>query len=116
MKIHPAVLLACVMSQADGQQTAPPVSSIRVMGEAVVSARPDRAQLDVGVLTRAPKSQPAAQQNAQQLERVMTALHKVLGPGADIQTINYSVNPNYQYHPTASSRRTRATPQPTSCG
>jgi uncharacterized protein YggE len=99
MKILWAAFLACVISQAHAQQNAAPVSSIRVMGDAVVSAKPERAQIDVGVLTQEKQSQNAASQNARQLDNVVTALRRMLGPDADIKTVNYSLNPDYQYRP-----------------
>jgi uncharacterized protein len=99
MKIIFAVLLACAVSQANGQQITSPVSSIRVTGDAVVTAKPDRAQIDVGVLTQEKQSQNAVTQNARQLDSVMTALHRLLGADADIKTINYALNPDYQYRP-----------------
>lgn len=99
MKIFFAALLTCVVSQVNGQQIASPMSSIRVTGDAVVTAKPDRAQIDVGVLTQEKQSQNAATQNAKQLEGILTALHKLLGPDADIKTINYTLSPDYQYRP-----------------
>jgi uncharacterized protein YggE len=99
MKICTVVLLACGVTQAAAEPNSAPVSSIRVMGEGLITTSPDRAQIDVGVLTQAQHSQPAAAQNAKQLDAVLNALRKLLGPGADIKTINYSLNPNYQYHP-----------------
>jgi uncharacterized protein len=99
MKIFFAALVACVVSQVNAQQIASPLSSIRVMGDAVVTAKPERAQIDVGVLTQEKQSQNAATQNAKQLDAVMTALHKLLGAEADIKTINYSLSPEYQYRP-----------------
>jgi uncharacterized protein YggE len=75
------------------------MSSIRVIGNATVTAKPDRAQIDVGVLTQASQSQPAAAQNSKTLDAVTVALRKLLGADADIQTIHYSLNPNYQYQP-----------------
>jgi uncharacterized protein YggE len=97
MKIFFGVLLACVVSQVNGQQIASPVSSIRVTADSVVTAKPERAQIDVGVLTQEKQSQPAAAQNAKLLDAVMSALHKLLGPDADIKTINYALSPDYQY-------------------
>jgi uncharacterized protein len=94
-----AAFLACVVSQVNAQQNASPVSSIRVTGEAVATAKPERAQIDVGVLTQEKQSQAAATQNAKQLDAVLTALHKLLGNDADIKTINYSLSPEYQYRP-----------------
>jgi uncharacterized protein len=99
MKILVALLIACVVSQVNAQQIASPLSSIRVTGDAVVTAKPDRALIDVGVLTQEKQSQIAVTQNARQLDSIVTALHKLLGADADIKTINYALNPDYQYRP-----------------
>jgi uncharacterized protein len=99
MKTLFAALLACVVSQVNAQQFTSPMSSIRVTGDAVATAKPDRAVIDVGVLTQEKQSQNAASQNAKQLDAVLAALHKLLGADADIKTINYSLNPDYQYRP-----------------
>src|ERR1700737_1895773 len=99
MKIVLAALLACAVSQVNGQQITSPLSSIRVTGDATVTAKPERAQIDVGVLTQEKQSQNAATQNARQIDSVLAALHKLLGPDADIKTINYTLSPDYQYRP-----------------
>jgi uncharacterized protein len=99
MKRFFVALLACVVSQVDAQQIAPALSSIRVTADAVVSAKPERAQVDVGVLTQDKTAQTAATQNAKQLDSIVAALHKLLGGDADIKTINYALNPDYQYRP-----------------
>jgi uncharacterized protein YggE len=99
MRIFFAALLACAVSHVNGQQIASPVSSIRVTGDAVVTAKPDRAQIDVGVLTQEKQSQNAATQNARAMDSVLSALHRLLGPDADIKTINYTLSPDYQYRP-----------------
>jgi uncharacterized protein len=91
-------VLACAVSATVlAQQT--PVSSIRVTGDARVTAKPDRVQIDIGVTTRAPLSQDAAAQNARQVDTVLAAVRKAAGPTAVLKTISYSLNPNYQYHP-----------------
>src|SRR5437660_83011 len=99
MKPFFTAVLACLSGQLFAQQSTPAVSSIRVTGESLVSAAPDRVQIDVGVVTQAARSQEAASQNASRLDAVLAALHKVLGAGSDIKTISYSLHPNYQYHP-----------------
>jgi uncharacterized protein len=99
MKIFFAALLTCVVSQVNGQQIASPVSSIRVTADSVVTAKPDRAHIDVGVLTQERQSQNAATANAKQMDGIMTALHNLLGADADIKTINRALNPDYQYRP-----------------
>src|SRR6516162_3175539 len=91
------LLLAGASAAALAQQ--PPVSSIRVTGDAKVTAKPDRVQIDIGVTTRAPQSQDAATQNARQVEAVLAAVRKAAGPAAVLKTISYSLNPNYQFHP-----------------
>src|ERR1700726_3105493 len=95
-----AVVLACAVGAAPvrAQQTPlSPVSSIRVTGDATVTAKPDRVQIDIGVTTRAAQSQDAASQNARQVDAVLAAVRKAT-PAAVLKTISYSLNPTYQYH------------------
>ena len=101
MRCLVAVLLACAGAASPARaQPAPasPVSSIRVTGDARVTARPDRVQIDIGVTTRAAQSQEAASQNAREVDAVLAAVRKAT-PAAVLKTISYSLNPTYQYHP-----------------
>jgi uncharacterized protein len=66
-------------------------------GTASVSAKPDQAMLDIGVVTAAATAQDAASQNAAQVDTVLAQLRTVLGATADIKTIGYSLNANYRY-------------------
>ena len=99
-----AVVLASAVASAPlrAQQTPlsplSPLSSIRVTGDAKVTAKPDRVQIDIGVTTRAAQSQDAASQNARQVDAVLAAVRKATGPAAVLKTISYSLNPTYQYH------------------
>jgi len=99
MKLFFTAMLACLSVPVFAEQSTSSVSSIRVTGESVVTATPDRVQIDVGVVTQAARSRDAASQNASRLDAVLAALRKTLGAGSDIKTISYSLNPNYQYHP-----------------
>src|SRR4030088_2509107 len=95
-----AVVLASAVASAPlrAQQTPlSPLSSIRVTGDAKVTAKPDRVQIDIGVTTRAAQSQEAASQNARQVDAVLAAMRKAT-PAAVLKTISYSLNPTYQYH------------------
>ena len=83
------------LSAQDAGVKMPPY--IRTTGEATVTVKPDRAMVDVGVVTQADTSQLAVTQNAQKLEATLARLRQLLGAGADIKTISYSVTPNYQY-------------------
>jgi len=96
-RLLPAVLACTVTATVAAQQ--PPVSSIRVTGDARVTAKPDRVQIDIGVTTRARQSQDAATQNTRQVDAVLAAVRRVAGPTAVLKTVSYSLNPNYQYHP-----------------
>jgi uncharacterized protein YggE len=91
---------AVVAAPAWTQAAAPsaPLSSIRVTGDARVSAQPDRVQIDLGVQTVAPLSQDAASGNARSLEAVLAAVRKAAGAGAQLKTVSYALTPNYQYH------------------
>jgi len=71
--------------------------TIRVGGEATINAKPDQAELDLGVVSQATTGQAAAAQNAQKLDAVLAQLRKMLGSGADIKTLSYSLTPNYRY-------------------
>jgi len=87
------LLLAPVWAQEQGVNTFP---SILVHGEATVSAEPDEANIDIGIVSQAPTSQAAADLNAKQANIVMQALRALL-PSANIKTVNFAVNPNYRY-------------------
>jgi uncharacterized protein YggE len=102
-----AVVGLCVWSQAGAWAQAlddrsfPP--EIRVTGDAVIAAKPDRATIDVGVITESSTAQAATAQNAKRLEAVLAALRAVLSAGggvadgseAEIATTSYALDPVY---------------------
>ena len=90
------VWAAAACAAAQGLSTSPSVPYVRVHGDATISARPDRVQLDVGVISQGPTSEAAAELNARQSKTVVDTLRQIL-PAANIQTVNFSVNPNYEY-------------------
>jgi uncharacterized protein YggE len=92
----PTVLVLGFPLLAQQPTVAPTVPYIRVHGEATVSAQPDRMQMDVGVISQGATSQAAAEANAKQSSAVVEQLRKLV-PAANIKTVNFSVNPNYQY-------------------
>jgi uncharacterized protein len=87
---------ACLLgsAQAQGAEGNPP-GTIRVVGEATVTAKPDMAELDLGVISEAKTAEAAAAENAQKMDRVMAALKKELGAGADVKTVGYLVTQRY---------------------
>ena len=90
-----AMAQAGAWAQESGDKAARP--TIRVGGEATINAKPDQAELSLGVVTQAATGQAAAAQNAQKLDAVLVQLRKILGSGAEIKTLGYSLTPNYRY-------------------
>ncbi len=75
---------------------APDLPSVRVHGESQISAAPDQAELDIGVVTQAPSAEAASAQNTQRVSAITQTL-RALVPAGDIKTINLSINPNFRY-------------------
>jgi hypothetical protein len=70
---------------------------IEAMGKATVSAKPDRALIEIGVVARDATAVAAAAQNAKQTGAVLAELRRLLGEGGKLKTTSYSVRPDYQY-------------------
>jgi uncharacterized protein YggE len=87
---------AAIIAQPPAPQPAPP-PAIRVTGEATIAAQPDEARIDIGVVTEAKTAQGAASENAAKTEKVIAELRRIVGGSGTIKTVNYSLNPNYQY-------------------
>ena len=71
--------------------------SITVNGDAVLSAAPDQAEIDIGVVTQARTAPEASKENADRLARVLAAVKKQLGKDDEVKTSGYSLTPNYRY-------------------
>jgi uncharacterized protein YggE len=69
--------------------------TVQANGSATLSANPDQAQIDVGVVTVGATAQDSAQQNATQTTAVLNAVKAVLGANGSIQTVSYYVQPRY---------------------
>ncbi len=91
------IALSHAKAHAQEQVGGAPRPSVRATAEAVVTARPDQAQIDIGVLTQSATARAAADDNARKSDAVIAALRKLLGQDADIKTISYSLNPSYTY-------------------
>jgi uncharacterized protein YggE len=73
------------------------VPTIRAHGRATVTAKPDRVQIDIGVVSQGKTAQAASAANATQFSKVVAELKKLTGAGSEIQTVSYSVRPDYRY-------------------
>jgi uncharacterized protein YggE len=84
-------------------QATPTTRTVMATGSATITANPDQAQLDVGVVTNAGTAQDSAQQNATMTTAVLTAVKAVLGTAGTVQTVSYYVNPRYSNSPGQSN-------------
>jgi uncharacterized protein len=75
-----------------GQTT---VASVQATGTANIYVQPDQAQLSVSVTTQGPTATAAGQQNANVTVAVTKAITSVLGSSGSLQTVSYSVYPQY---------------------
>jgi uncharacterized protein YggE len=87
-----------LLASASGfAQAGPRPHFVRASGEAVVSAKPDRAEITIGLSTRAPTADAASAQNAAQTTAALNAIKQALGSGGQIKTSGYSLAPQYDY-------------------
>lgn len=63
----------------------------------IVQSAPDTAVIGAGVTTRAASASEAMRRNAGQMEQVVARLVALGIPRKDIQTSNFSLNPQYQH-------------------
>jgi uncharacterized protein YggE len=88
----PAVPAAAAEIQIQAQN---PVVELTV--NEVVKSSPDTAQVGAGVQVRAPTAVEAMRQNAAQMDKVIARLRQLGIKAEDIQTSNFSLNPQYDY-------------------
>ena len=96
LAIFSLVLLLGSTAEAQTNER-PKIPSITVSGDATVSAEPDQAEIDIGVVTQARTAPDATKENAERLARVLAEIKKQLGKGDEVKTSGYSLAPNYRY-------------------
>jgi uncharacterized protein YggE len=89
-----SVLLASGMSAQDTPKLG---HTVRASGEATVTAKPDRAQITIAVVTQASTAQATSAKNATQTTQVLDAVKRAVGVSGQITTTGYSISPDYQY-------------------
>ena len=94
-RLIPVILL--LLAPALCAQEAIKMRFVRASGEAVISAKPDRAQVNIGVATHASTAAEASSRNAADSTQVLKAIQGVLGSGGQVKTGAYSVSPQYEY-------------------
>jgi uncharacterized protein YggE len=81
-----------------GAQT-PRLRVVRASAEAVAASAPDRARIDIGVVTEAATAEEAAAKNAGQSAAVIAKYKPLVGAAGTLETVNYTLEPNYVYQP-----------------
>lgn len=75
----------------------PPARTIRVSGEAVVKATPDRAQIAVSVVSRAASAREASEANARASKAVLDKLREAVRAPGEVRTSGYDLTAEYDY-------------------
>ncbi|MGH7896431.1 MAG: SIMPL domain-containing protein [Candidatus Binatia bacterium] len=92
------VWLACfAISARAAAETKVETPMVRVGGEAVLYEAPDRAEIEIGVVTTAKRAPDASGENARKVRGVLEALKKTLGAKADLRTAGYSLTANQHF-------------------
>jgi hypothetical protein len=76
---------------ADASTALDPARTITVVGHGTVSVSPDIARVSIGVETSAEKVSEAVEDNAAQMEAILSALEDIGIAAKDIQTQNFSI-------------------------
>lgn len=69
---------------------------IKVYGEGKINVLPDQAQIMLGVVTEDELLTDAQEENATVMKKVNEALHSIGLTADQIQTVNYSIQPQYE--------------------
>lgn len=77
-----------------------PSNAITISGTGKVTGTPDIAVADLGLQTRSPDVQTAQRENTEKMNAFIEALKKLGVAAKDIQTSQYSINPQYRYDKT----------------
>lgn len=93
-----SMVLAATASAADAPPPhAPP--TIRVVAKATVRAKPDQAEIELGVVTDKKAAAAAVSENQKKMEKVLAAVKKELGADGEVRTSEVSVHPRFDESP-----------------
>lgn len=97
MFVRPIAAVFLFAAIIAAQQPATTHHTVTASGDATVPARPDRAQISLGVETNASTAQAAATQNAAKATKLFDAIRQVIGKSGSIATSQYALEPVYSY-------------------
>ena len=106
--LQPAAPLSCtfvlVLASPLLAQDRPLPPSITVVGSGELSAAPDTAEVQIGVVTQAPSAADALRANSAAMEKLFKTLADRGITKKDIQTSNFNVSPQYRQRPREQSQ------------
>ena len=85
--------LPAFASETANQSQLPGLTKVLVTGDSIVQAQPDTAILTVSVVNQSRSAIEAQQENATRSDAVVRALKSAAGPGAEVKTSGYSLQP-----------------------
>jgi hypothetical protein len=96
MLMRPLAAIFLFAAIAAAQPTANTLHVVKASGEATITAKPDQAEISLGVEKNASTAKAAAAQNAAETTRVIDTIKPVLGSAGSIETSQYSITPVYK--------------------
>lgn len=100
-----ATLLLVVPAQA--QEETSPERTVRVSGEATVTAEPDQATVRFGIVTRAETAEPARAKNAEAAKNAMNTVRELGIPEANMRMESLRLQPRREYNPQTKTHEER---------
>ena len=82
------------------------LTRVVVTGDALVQSQPDTAIIQIAVVTQNASASEAQAENASKSEAVVRAVKAAAGPGAEVKTSGYSLQPQYDYRDPSAPRLT----------
>jgi uncharacterized protein YggE len=83
--------------QARAQSGSGELTRVIVSGDSIIQAQPDTAIVTIAIVTQAKRAIEAQQDNANKSDAVVRALKSAAGPGAEVKTSGYSLQPMRVY-------------------
>jgi uncharacterized protein len=87
-----------LIAPAKAAETTADKRTLSVTGQAKVSASPDIAYISLGVISEDKDAKVAQKANAAAMEKVVASIKANGIKEEDIKTVNYSINPKYNYN------------------
>ncbi|NLV36465.1 MAG: SIMPL domain-containing protein [Clostridiaceae bacterium] len=92
-------------AQAQAEEETNPKRTMSVSGQAKVTASPDFATINLGVITEDKDAMAAQKENAASMDKVIASVKASGVKAEDMKTVNYSIQPKYDYNDRTGENR-----------